>query len=220
MPASVRGKKRDQSVFVRCNPVFGFGWKTRDLSEGAGISSADLKSGLGHMTVAEAIALANIVLVSGANAPKPMRVTKKIPNAPNTASASISTYCGFDKLASANAQGFFQSGRAKTVSLSAPRASRRTFSGVVTLSNGLMYVQPVDAVAATAERRATLGIEIASQISATDGQKLARGCRSKPGRVDVALEGDVTARLPFSTAKQNDAGALGSIVQMERIEYQ
>lgn len=220
MPASTRGKERDQLTFVMVNSVLAYGWKTRDLSADAGVSAADLTTGLGHMDAVQALAVQGSVLVIGANAPKPIRVIKRIPDAVSPAPASVSTFCGYDKLASANAAGFELSGRARTISLAAPAANRRTYSGVVTLSNGLKYVQPVDFIAGTADRRQALGIEIASEISAVEALKLARGCRDKPGRVAIDLEGGVTARLPFSTDRQEQAGALGSIVELEQVKYQ
>src|SRR6056300_1201527 len=106
MPASTRGKARDQLRFVLINPVFAYGWKTRDLSAEAGVSYSDLQTALGHMDVAAASGVSGVVMVTGANAPKPMRVTKKIPNATLTASASVSTFCAYNKLLSANGQGF------------------------------------------------------------------------------------------------------------------
>lgn len=220
MPASVRGVKRDQLTFVLINDVFAYGFKTADLAAASGVSAADLKNGLGHMTAAEAAAAgAGVVMVTGANAPKPARVTKRIPNAPVGSRASVSTFVAFNKLSAANAIGFGLSKRARSVSLTSPSASRRQFSGVVELSNGLQYMQSIDAAAATADRRQTLGIQTAAEISDTEVKKIARGCRTKPGRVAVDIGEGAVASLPFSTAKEDDARTLGNLIDLEFIEY-
>lgn len=220
MPLSTRGKKRDQRVAVLLNPLFGYVFNTRDLSAEAGVSSADLRNALGHRTTAELAQSSSVVMVSGANAPKPARARKRVTNATNaSAPATIETFVGFLNYATAEAAGFQISKRAKTVNLAAPSTVRRQFSVVATLSNGLKCISSADGGAATQGRRETLGLEIASQISSTEAQKLCRGGRSRAGRVQVAMEGGIFATLPFSTAKQADAGGLGSIVDLEYVEY-
>lgn len=222
MPASTRGVLRDQLTFVLVNPVFAYGWSAPDIAAASGVSTADLKTGLGHMDATEAAAIAGVVMVTGANAPKPGRVIKKIANSPVGQRASVSTFVAFNRLATANAAGFRGGTRARSVSLSAPGAGKRTYSGVVELSNGLLYLQPIDSIAGTPERREAFGIQIASQISATEFLKIARGCRTKPGRAEIELgEGGGFATLPFSTDKQDDVSALAgaSIKETEFLEY-
>ena len=222
MPASTRGRLRDVLTFVLVNPVFAYGWNAPDLAEAAGVSAADLKTALGHMTASEAAAVANVVMVTGANAPKPMRVTKRNNQAPIGQSASTSTFCAFDKLAAANGEGFKRSGYARSVRLTAPGTARRTFSGVVELSNGLLYLQPVDAQAATPERRAVLGMQTAAEISATELLKVARGSTDRPGRAEIPLgDGGLVASLPFSTAAEDDVKLQDgwSIIQSESVAY-
>jgi hypothetical protein len=223
MAASTRGVLRDQLTFVLVNAVFAYGWNAPDIAAASGVSTADLKTGLGHMDAVEAAAISGVVMVTGANAPKPARVTKKITNSPVGQRASVSTFVAYNKLASANAAGFKGGTRGRGVSLSAPGAGKRTFSGVVELSNGLLYMQPIDSIAGTPERRTALGIQTAAEVSATEFLKLARGCKSKPGRVELELsEGGGTAVLPFSTAKKNDALALAgaSLREDEFVEYE
>lgn len=222
MPASTRGVLRDQLTFVLINSVFAYGWSAPDIAAASGVSNADLKTGLGHMDATEAAAIAGVVMVTGANAPKPGRVIKKIPNSPVGQRASVSTFVAYDKLASANAAGFRGGSRARSVSMSAPGAGKRTYSGIVELSNGLLYLQPIDSIVGTPERREAFGIQIASQITATEFLKVARGCRTKPGRAEVDLgDGSGFATLPFSTAKQDDVSALpgASVKETEFIEY-
>jgi hypothetical protein len=222
MPASTRGRLRDNLTFVLINPVFAYGWNAPDLAAASGVSQADLTTGLGHMEAAAAAAVANVVMVTGANAPKPMRVTKALVNAPIGQSASVSTFCAYNKLATANGVGFKRSGYARSVRLTAPSASRRTFSGIVELSNGLLYLQPVDAQAATADRRAVLGMQTAAEISSTELLKVARGSTDRPGRAEIPLgEGGLVASLPFSTAAEDDVKLQEgwSIIQSESVAY-
>ncbi|NJR70223.1 MAG: hypothetical protein HC771_17485 [Synechococcales cyanobacterium CRU_2_2] len=65
----------------------------------------------------------------------------------------------------------------------------------------------------------TLGIENRTTISATDMLRVVRGARSKPGRVQINLENGVIAQLPFSTAKESDAAAVGTVIKREIVEY-
>lgn len=223
MPASTRGVLRDKLTFVLINDVFAYGWSAADIANASGVTAADLKTGLGHMDPTEAAALSNVIMVTGANAPKPARVTKRIPSATVGSRASVSSFVAYNKLAAANAAGFKGTSRARSISLTAPGPGRRTFSGVVTLSNGVNYLQPVDAIAATPDRLAAFGIQVASQIGATEFKKLVRGCRTKPGRAEVELaEGGGSAILPFSTDKYNDVIALAgaSVKETEFLEYE
>lgn len=220
MPASTRGQIRDQRVFVKINSALGFGWNTSDLSQAAGVSGADLKVGLGHLTETEAMAANALVLVTGANAPKPARVTKKLRNAPIGSRASLSTYCAFDKLAAANALGFKISHPGRpTPGLRPFNSTTRTATGVVTLSNGLKCALAIDPSAVTEALMTQLGISARTSVSATELLRVVRGARSVPGRVQITLETGVVAQLPFSTAKESDAAAIGVIVSRERVEY-
>lgn len=201
------------------NDVFAYGWNSADISQVTGVSAADLTTGLGHMTAAQAGAVAGAVLVTGANAPKPMRVTRKLANAPVGRRASLSTWCGYDKLASAIAIGFSLSKPARPISLGA-EAGSRTVPGVVTLSNGLKYVQPIErALTQDATLMADLGIELDAGITAADRKKLARGTRSKPGMVQVGLGNGLSASLPFSTDQLTQAEAAGRITRLEFAEF-
>ena len=49
MAASTRGVLRDQLTFVLVNAVFAYGWNAPNIATATGVSTADLKTGLGHM---------------------------------------------------------------------------------------------------------------------------------------------------------------------------
>lgn len=220
MPASTRGKARDQRVFVKVNANLAFGWNSADLSQAAGVSNAELKTALGHMSEAEAMAASGVILVTGANSPKPARVTKRLRNSPVGTRATLSTYCAFDKLAAAAVEGFrlTKPGRPGP-SLNPFNDQQRTGSGVVTLSNGLMVMQNIDPRVATAELRSQLGIETRTEIADTERFKIVFGARSKAGRVQIQLENGISAVLPFSTAMEDAAGTVGRVVSREFVEY-
>lgn len=219
MPASTRGVLRPQKTFVKMTSLLAFGWATADLSQAAGVSSADLKTGLGHLSEAEAMAINSLILVTGANAPKPARVTKKLRNAPVGTRASLSTYCAFDKLRTAATIGF----RVSKPALPPPPLrpfgpGARTATGVVTLSNGLNCAVPIDPLAVSDGLLTDLGISKGLGTTLLVS-KLCRGARSKPGRVKILLENGVFAQLPFSTLKESKAAELGQIVSREQVEY-
>ncbi|NJR70224.1 MAG: hypothetical protein HC771_17490 [Synechococcales cyanobacterium CRU_2_2] len=220
MPASTRGQRRDQRTFVKINALLALGWAAADLSQAAGISNADLKNGLGHLSEAEAMATPSLILVTGANAPKPVRVIKRLRSAPINSRGTLSTYCGFDKLAAAAALGFRISIPARPGPPLRPFSpGARTATGVVTLSNSLNCAVAIDPLTISDSLLTQLGIAKSSALSELDRGRLVRGARSKPGRVQIALENGVIAQLPFSTAKEADAAELGKIVSRERVEY-
>lgn len=104
MPSYTRNKKRENMIFVAVNTVIRFGWKSKDLSAVAGISAADLTK-LGH-TPEKEVSGTGLILIVGAKAPKPARVTKKIKDAGVTQQQSVSTFCAYDKLSSAIGDGW------------------------------------------------------------------------------------------------------------------
>jgi hypothetical protein len=220
MPASTRGQLRYQRVFVKINNSLGFGWNTADLSQAAGVSNADLKTGLGHLSETEAMAASALVLVTGANAPKPARVTKRLRNAPIGTRATLSTYCSFDKLAAAAALGFRLSSPARPSPTLRPfNTTVRSATGVVTLSNGLLCAMSLDPSVLTPNLMTQLGIEERTNVSPTERLRVVRGARSKPGRVQITLENGILAQLPFSTAKEDDAASVGTVIKREIVEY-
>jgi hypothetical protein len=210
---------RDRLTFVQINSKLLYGWKAPDLAAGAGITEAELKSGLGHLTAAEASAIAGGILVTGANSPKPAKATKTFRGAAAAQRGSCSTFLAFNKAAAAAALGFSVSKPSRGVSLQLPNAGKRTFTGVVELSNGLLYAQPINTIDGTAERRGALGIQIASELTEGERTRLITGSKSKPARVRMFVD-DGYLSMPCSTAFIEPAATEGwSLAQNEMIEF-
>lgn len=218
MAASQRGQARNEITFVRINDILLYGWKTKDLSAISGVSASDLANQLGHLTAANAAAIANRIMVTGANSPKPARVTRRNPGAATSQQGSVSTFVAFDKMAAANAGGWSGAKRGRGVNLRANVPGVRTVTAVAELSNGLLYAYPLnkddyDLVGDS------LGLQSAAQISSLEAKKLATGCRTKPGTAAIADNGGALSTF-FSTDARDSAMTAGfSILQDEFIEY-
>lgn len=219
MPASTRGVKRSEVTFVLVSEFLAYGWASADISALPGVSQAELTDGLGHLK--EGSMFTGYVRVMGANAPKPARVKKQIPNAPFGTRSSVSTFCAYDKLAAAQVAGWQMSKPGRSMKVSVPGAGKRTWTGVMVLSNSLWYAQPVDAIAATPEVTDIIGILRPNQITANGRKLLVRGSRSKPGICEVPLaDGSGVAQLPFSTQRRDNVLDAGySIIRDELITY-
>lgn len=219
MSSYVRGTKRTVLTFVPLNTVLQYGWKSPDLAALTGISAGDLATELGHLTPTAAAAIANRVMVIGANSPKPARYSKKFPNAPTTARASVSTFIGYNSAIAATAGGWTRSSKSKGVKLRAPGGSRRKQTAVATLSNGALYAFSLD----TPDFNLVspdLGLQSSSQISSQEALRLVTGTSgTRPGRMRIVDSGgDLTTF--FSTANRDSAQAAGfDLVDEELIEF-
>lgn len=218
MPASTRGVKRPDTTFVLVSEFLAYGWASANIAALPGISEAELTTSLGHMR--EGAMFTGYVRVMGANAPKPLRVKKRIPNPQVGTRGSVSTFCGYDKFPAAQVAGWRFAKAPGRVTVSPPRAGSRTFTGVVVLSNSEWYAQPIDSIAATSEVQETLGILVASGITANGRKLLVRGSKSKPGIARVTLPGGGVAQLPFSAARRTNVLAAGyEVIKDESIFY-
>jgi hypothetical protein len=219
MPEYTRGTLRDVLTFVPVNAILHYGWKTVDLAARTQISAADIKAQLGHMTAAEAAAVANAILVTGANSPKPARVVKRDPTAPISQPSSTSTYVAYNKLAAAATGGWGLSKPARGVRLTANVDGKRSVTAIAELSNGGLYAFPLNRV--DFDRVATtLGLQSAAQITTTtERNSLFTGTRTKPGRVSIEDNGGVFSTY-YSTDAEAAAIAAGyNVEQPEYVEY-
>ncbi|WOD37371.1 hypothetical protein [Nodosilinea sp. E11] len=219
MPEYTRGELRDVLTFVAINPILHYGFKTVDLAARTGISGADIKTQLGHMTAVEAAAVANRIMVTGANSPKPARVVKRDPTAPISQPASTSTFMAYNKLAAAAAGGWSLSKPGRGVRLTANVDGKRSVTAIAELSNGALYAFPLNRV--DFDRVSTvLGLQAANQINTTiERQSLVTGSRTKPGRASIEDNGGVFATY-YSTDAEAAAIAAGyNIERPEVIEY-
>lgn len=219
MPAYIRGAKRDQLRFVLLNTIFAYGWKTVDLAARTGISAADLSTQLGHMTAAEADAVPNRIMVTGANSPKPARVVMRDLTAPVGAPGSTSTYLAYDKLAAATTAGWSLAKQSRGVGLTANIDGKRSVTAIAELSNGLLYAFPLNK--ADFDRvSAALGlVDAASITTAAENNSLATGSRTKPGKC-ATDDSEGTFSTFYATAAKEAVLAAGySVKSTEFIEY-
>lgn len=219
MPEYTRGTLRDVLTFVPINAIFHYGFKTVDLAARTGISAADIATQLGHMTPVLAAAVANRIMVTGANSPKPARVVRRDATAPISQPASTSTFIAFNRLAAAAAGGWSISKPARGVRLTANVDGRRSVTAIAELSNGALYAFPLNRV--DFDRVAlVLGLQAANQINtAIERNSLVTGSRTKPGRASIDDNGGTFATF-FSTDAEAGAIAAGyNIERPELIEY-
>lgn len=218
MPGYLRNQPRTRLTFVRVNSIFCFGWKAKDIAEGSGVSASDLTA-LGHMDVATASAISGRIMVTGANKPKPARVTKKIPNATVAMRSSASTFCAYDKLVTAAAAGWYQSSAAKGVKLQPPGEGIRKVTAIATLSNDCLYAFPLDSADFEANK-GPLGLQGATEIQDGERLRLVRGSRTKPGRAAKAVTGGGTFSTFYSSTNETEAAGAGfELLSPEFIEY-
>lgn len=218
MSEYTRGQARSNLTFVAINARFHYGWKTVDLADRTGLSAADIKTQLGHLTATEAAAVANRIMVTGANSPKPARVTKRDLTAPISQPASTSTFLAYNKLAAATTAGWSLAANARGVRLTANVDGKRSVTAIAELSNGILYAFPLNRV--DFDRVAlVLGLQAAGQITGTERLALTTGSRSKPGKASIEDSGGVFSTF-FSTASEDGAIAAGyNIERPEYVEY-
>lgn len=180
MPSYTRGQRRDQLTYVKANPVLYYGFKTKDFSSLSGVSGADLTA-LGHITAPAA----GTLLVIGANAPKPPRVSKRISTS-GSGQSTVSTFCGYDKVAAALAAGWSFQKAGRSVPL---RSSGRSVTAVVEISaNGPLYCFPMNA-GDFQTYGADLGLQSAASITSdAELNRLVVGSSlPKPGKATKSL---------------------------------
>lgn len=185
MPSYTRAKKRDVLTYVKANTSLLYGFKTKDLSAIAGVSSSELSSQLGHV-LATGTLPAGALLCIGANNPKPPRVTKRIANAAANAQGTISTFCAYDKLATAYAGGWNLAKQGRLVPL---RTDGKSITAVVELStNGPLYAYSLNKADFDAYG-AQLGLKSADSInSQAELNRLVVGTSlPRPGRASKTV---------------------------------
>jgi len=219
MPSYTRGLPRDVLTFVPLNAVLYYGWKTIDLAARTGLSSADLTTQLGHIDSATALGNAGAILVTGANSPKPARVTKKDPTAPVSAPASTSTYIAFDKAAAATSAGWTLSTPARGVKLTANVDGKRSVTAIAELSNGALYAFPLNKADFTTYAVA-LGLQDATSVgTVNERNRLVTGSKTKPGVASIAA-GNGLFSTYYSSAAMDTALAAGfNLESDEFVEY-
>lgn len=221
MPSYTRNKKRDVRTFVAVNSSVFYGFNTKDLASIAGISTADLTTKLGHVFSDNSTALTGKILILGAQAPKPPRVSKKIPTAAVGTQQTVSTFCDKTKLGTAVSDkwNIIHRGRTVTARPASPRSGSQT--AIAQLSDGSYYCFSMNKEDFTAYATA-LGLESAASItSQAERDKLISGTSyPRPGRAQIKLESGGSFQSFFSTAKAPDLGAAGfDVIEEEAVAF-
>ena len=215
MPSYLRGQKREELVYVAIGAALMYGWKRKDLNSIPGLTAEHIAA-LGH--VLPAAVGAGKILVFLANAPKPPRVTHKLSN-PVSQQGSGGTFCAPANLSNAFGKGWTRTKRGRGVRLTAPSPTVRKISAIAELSDGSLYVYPLDQ-ADFNTFGAAFGLENSTSItSATEKGKLVSGSSlPKPGEAELTLD-DGTSFSTFygKNASFDIAGARVSIISEEEI---
>jgi hypothetical protein len=216
MPSYTRNKKREDVIFVAVNTVIRFGWKSKDLASVSGISQSDLTNDLGH-TTQSAVTGSGLILVIGAQAPKPARVSKKLSSATVGQQQSVSTFCAYDKLATALGKSWNLSKNRRSVTLKALSAQRGGLTAVATLSDGSRYCFPMNKADFEAYG-AELGLESSGTISNAERDKLVSGSsKPRPGRASKQLTDGSTFSSFYSSSMSEAASTAGYDILSEQI---
>lgn len=174
-------------VFVYANERILWGYKTKDLASLSGISTADLTDQLGHIKQEAAQDLVGAILVIGANAPKPPRVTKRLTGT-TTGQRSVSTYCSVRTLSKALQNGWTMSKAGRGVTVRAASGNRPSQTAIAELSDGTLYAFPMNSADFKAYG-AGLGLRDAATITSdAERARLVSGSRlPRPGRAGLEL---------------------------------
>jgi len=213
MPSYTRNKKRSELVFVLVNGLVYFGFKPKNLTQFSGISNTDITA-LGHILADDASA--GLIKIIGAQAPKPPKVKKKLPNASVGQQQSISTFCAYNQLVAANAEGWNLLESRKSVTLRALSASRGSLTAIAKLSNDSLYCFPMNKADFEAYS-AELGLRTSANLTDVERSKLVAGSSIPyPGRASKKLDDGSTFSSFFSTEKQAEIAEAGYDIVSEQ----
>jgi hypothetical protein len=217
MPPYTRGKKRNVLTYVKVNPLITYAWNAKDLSSIPGIGENDLTA-IGHQKAEGASLAAGSIVIIGASAPQPPRVTKKLSNAGALQQQSVSTFAAFDKLATMGSAGWQLSKPRKSVNFTAPNANRGTHTAIATLTGGILYAFPMNK-ADFDDYKTALGLESSTVITSdTERNKLVSGStKPRPGVAKRKLDDGSTFRSFFSTTKLSDVIEAGFDIISEEV---
>ena len=214
MPQYTRGRRRDTYTLIplSSNTSVFYAFYRKDYSGIPGVSSNDFLS-LGHVVGAEPPAGSLIFL--RAQAPKPARVKKIInANADATQQISISTFCAFNSLDTAQRDNWRIVKRPSGVTLK----NGRSITAIAELSNGALYAFPLNAQDYN-ENRQILGFKQLNEInSASERARLVSGSsRPRPGKAKKPKVGGGENSTFFSTANEDQLRQDGWSI--EELEY-
>lgn len=215
MPSYTRGLKRENLVFVLVNDSMYFGFKPKDIAALPGVSAGDVTA-LGH--VAPSAVPAGKFRIIGANAPKPPRVTKRLGGAVGT-QQTISTYCSFNSVASAQTAGWSLTKSRSGVMLRSPNSPRPSQTAIAELGDGTLYCFPMNK-ADFQSYGGELGLQASTVITTNmERNKLVSGSSfPRPGRATKLLASGASFTSFFSTENLESLMEAGyDIISEEKI---
>jgi len=214
MPEYLIGVKKDILTFVKVNdaPLY-YGFSTKDFANLPNVSAADTAA-LGHLLVSNVPA--NSFKVIGAQSPKPPRMRKTINDNPSaTEQASISTFCAFDKIAAAQAEGWKLASRGRGVKFT---NNTRTVTVAAKLSNGMYYAIPLNKNSAT-KYAGTLGLQLPEAMTTAERKKTVTGSSlPKPAVMAIETTGTNGQKGTFSTICSFDSVDNATSAGWEQLE--
>lgn len=216
MPSYTRGKTRPTLFFVAINDLVVYGFKPKDISTLSGVTAGDITA-LGHQA-ASAVAAGKIRVI-GSQAPKPPRVGKRITTAAVGQQQTVSTFCAYSSLASAQTAGWTLIKNRRSVTLRASSTSRGSLTAIATLGDGSLYCFPMNK-ADYDTYGVDLGLTTAISITTeAERKKLVSGASIPyPGKASKIVGINSRFSSFFSTDKQGDISAAGyDILSEERI---
>jgi hypothetical protein len=203
MPTYLQNQPRDLLRFskVRRGRLLFYGWKTKDLTLGTGVSAGDVAA-LGHKTAVQVEGIGGAIGIMGANSPKPARATKILTREPAASErASVSSFVDADSYAAAMTAGW-NIGKARGVSIT---NNSRTVTVGALVEGGGYYLFPMNANDAPAFA-AELGLFLPTELSESDRHLSFTGTsKPRPPRVKNGTTGASTfcSYDAMDTAKAN-----------------
>lgn len=207
MPASTRGRKREELVYVAASEFVMYGFKTFDMSNLPGIDSGDLVA-MGHIKAAGLTPDTTKVYVLRANAPKPPRVSKKTnttttgtgTGATGTVPLTVSTFCAYDKVADAMAKKWTLAKRGRGITFRTEGSATRQRTAAIPIGNGF-YCFSCDR-GTFSNYGATLGLK--GTLNEAEAKKAFMGASApKPGTAKAVVAGSSVTSM-YDPAKKGD----------------
>lgn len=210
MPASTRGRKREELVYVAASELVMYGFKTFDISSVPGITAANIGA-LGHVKAEGMTADATKVYVLRANAPKPPRVSKKTSTTTTgtgtgttgTVPLTVSTFCGYNKIADAMAAKWTLAKKGRGITFRGEGSATRQRTVAIPIGNGF-YCFSCDR-GTFSNYGATLGLK--GTLTEAEAKKAFMGASApKPGTAKAVVAGSSVTSM-YDPAKKGDLAA-------------
>ena len=210
MPASTRGRKREDLIYVAASELVMYGFKTFDITSVPGITTNDVTA-LGHIKAEGMVADSTKVYVLRANAPKPPRVSKKSSNqstgtgtgTTGTPPLTVSTFCAYNKISDAMAAKWTIAKRGRGITFRGEGSSTRQRTVAIPIGGGFYCFSCDRATFAT--YGSALGLK--GTLTETEAKKAFMGASApKPGTAKaITTTGSVSSM--YDPTKKGDLAA-------------